>query len=40
MAVHTKLTNQEIANFIEQNYQIGKLVSLKAESTQMNCHFL
>ena len=29
MAVHTKLTKQEIADFITQNYQIGKLVSFK-----------
>ncbi len=29
MAVHTKLTEQEIADFIQDNYQIGKLVSFK-----------
>ena len=29
MAVHTKLTNREIADFIAQNYQIGTLVSFK-----------
>ncbi len=29
MAVYTKLTNQEIANFLKQNYAIGDLVSYK-----------
>lgn len=29
MAVHTKLSRQEIADFITENYQIGELVSFK-----------
>lgn len=29
MAVHTKLTNQEIADFLKENYNIGELVSYK-----------
>jgi homoserine kinase type II len=29
MAVHTKLTNQEIADFLKQNYTIGDLISYK-----------
>jgi homoserine kinase type II len=29
MAVHTKLTKQEIANFVQENYQIGELLSFK-----------
>ncbi|MFT6106544.1 MAG: homoserine kinase type II [Rickettsiales bacterium] len=29
MAVHTKLTKQEIASFIKENYQIGELLSFK-----------
>jgi homoserine kinase type II len=29
MAVHTKLTKQEIADFIKENYQIGELISFK-----------
>jgi len=29
MAVHTKLSRQEIADFIAENYQIGELVSFK-----------
>jgi homoserine kinase type II len=29
MAVHTKLTNQEIADFLKENYSIGDLISYK-----------
>jgi len=29
MAVHTKLNQQEIADFLKQNYQIGELISFK-----------
>ncbi|MFT6220126.1 MAG: homoserine kinase type II, partial [Rickettsiales bacterium] len=29
MAVHTKLTKEEIANFVQENYQIGELISFK-----------
>ncbi len=29
MAVHTKLTNQEISDFLQQNYAIGDLISYK-----------
>ena len=29
MAVHTKLTQEEIAHFVAENYQIGELVSFK-----------
>ncbi|MFT6332873.1 MAG: homoserine kinase type II [Lentimonas sp.] len=29
MAVHTKLTKEEISNFVKENYQIGELISFK-----------